>query len=113
MSVSKQALLYIGYCLVAFSVFLYPCHLSIANLSVCMFSMAIGALLLAIFRIIVPLECYDANRTRRFRLQQLIGTLALFFAAYFMYFNDRRWILAVLTAALIDIIIAFRIPQDQ
>lgn len=113
MNLFKTSLLYIGYIAILVAAIIFPNHLKVSNLPVAVIIMAIGALLLSIYRILCPIEGDDAARIRRLHFQQFISSLLFFATAYLMYMNDRRWILALLMGAVIDIILTFRTPKNK
>ncbi len=53
----------------------------------------------------------DEIRIKRLRFQQFISSFALVASAYLMFMQDKRWVLALFVAAMIDLIISYRMPK--
>ena len=52
-------------------------------------------------------------RVKRLRFQQIIGSCLLVASAYLMFIEDKRWVVALLIAAVIDLIIIYRMPKGN
>ena len=44
---------------------------------------------------------------------QLFLVLRLLLAVYLLYNNDSRWVVTLLIAAIIDLVVIFRLPSQQ
>jgi hypothetical protein len=55
----------------------------------------------------------DDLRMKRFRFQQFIGSCLFVASAYLMFTEDKRWVITLLVAAIIDLIILFRMPEKK
>ena len=52
-------------------------------------------------------------RVRRLYFQQFISTCLLVFSAYLLFKEDDKWIITLLIAAVIDLIVIFRMPKEE
>ena len=109
----KSIFLYVGYIAVLLSAIFYPNHHTFAFVPTAVVGMGIGALCLLIYRLATPIEIEDTLRIKRFQIQIVISTLLYFGTAYLMYIKDHRWLISLLVAAIIDIVIAYRIPSKK
>jgi hypothetical protein len=82
------------------------------NFPVAPFVFSLGVLGVIAGRYLLPLTG-DDFRMKRLRLQQLFSTGFLILSAFLMFIDDKRWVLSLLIAAVIDLIISFRAPSAK
>ena len=76
------------------------------------FILSLGIVGVLIGRYMQPLQG-DDSRIKRLRFQQFIGSCLLIASAYLMFIEDKRWVLALLVAAIVDLIIIYRMPKEK
>ena len=76
------------------------------------FVFSLGVVGVLIGRYMQPIKGEDF-RVKRLRFQQLIGSCLLVASAYLMFIEDKRWVVALLIAAVIDLIIIYRMPKEN
>jgi len=74
------------------------------------FSLGIVAVLVA--RYMQPFKGNDA-RIRRLRFQQVISSCLLVLSAYLMFIEDKKWVITLLVAAVIDLVVSYRMPPEN
>jgi len=76
------------------------------------FSLGVAGVLIG--RYTQPIQGDDL-RMKRLRFQQFISSCLLVVSAYFMFteVEDKKWVLTLLVAAVIDLIILFRMPKEK
>jgi hypothetical protein len=84
----------------------------IANYALAPFIFSLGVLGVVIGRYLQPIKG-DDFRMKRLRIQQLFSTCFLVLSAYLMFIEDSRWVLPLLIAAVIDLVISFRVPTSK
>jgi len=55
----------------------------------------------------------DDFRIKRLRFQQFIGSCLFVASAVLMFIEDKRWVLTLLIAAVIDLVILYRMPKEK
>jgi len=76
------------------------------------FILSLGVVGVLIGKYMQPIQG-DDFRVKRLRFQQFIGSCLFVAAAYLMFIEDKRWVLALLVAAVIDLIIIYRMPTEK
>ena len=108
----KNISLYIGYIAILASAILMSTAWTVMGTRVSLPLMILGVGIITIYRCLTPLTGKDRQRIIRLQVQLFISTIAYIACIYFIYANDSKWILALLIAALIDFIVASRIPNE-
>jgi hypothetical protein len=78
------------------------------------FVFSLGVVGVLIGKYMQPIQGDDL-RMKRFRFQQFIGSCLFVASAYlmFMEMERRRWVVTLLIAAIIDLIILYRMPKEK
>ncbi len=74
------------------------------------FSLGVAGVLAG--RYMQPIKGEDF-RIKRLRSQQFIGSCLLVGSAYLMFIGDKRWVVALLVAAVIDLVVLYRTPKGK
>ena len=74
------------------------------------FSLGVAGILIGRYR--QPIQG-DDFRVKRLRFQQFISSCLFVASAYFMFTEDKKWVVTLLVAAVIDLVILFRMPEEK
>lgn len=114
MKFNSVFLYYIGAPLILIAAIIQPMQIRISDwLPIAPALHILGALMVTIQRILQPIECDDKSREARFRFQLAVSSLLYFLSAYLMYGFDKRWVITLLIAAVIDLVVIFRLPEKK
>ena len=73
------------------------------------FSLGVAGVLIG--RYMQPVQG-DDFRMKRLRFQQFISSCLLIVSAYLMFTEDQKWALTLLVAAIIDLVVLYRMPNS-
>ena len=76
------------------------------------FVFSLGVVAVLIVRYMQPIKGEDF-RIKRLRFQQFLSSCLLVVSAFLMFIEDKRWVLALFIAAVVDLIIIFRMPKEN
>lgn len=54
----------------------------------------------------------EDGRLKRLKFQTFISTILMLVSAYLIYINDGRWAITLLVVAIIELVVAFRTPNQ-
>ena len=74
------------------------------------FSLGVAGVLIG--KYMQPIQGNDL-RIKRLRFQQFIGYCLFIASACLMFMEDKRWVLTLLVAAIIELIILYRMPKEK
>ncbi|MBP5455157.1 MAG: hypothetical protein J6Y37_01505 [Paludibacteraceae bacterium] len=52
-------------------------------------------------------------RLKRLKFQTFISSILILLSSYLIYINDKRWIMALFIAAIIELVVVFRTPNEK
>lgn len=52
-------------------------------------------------------------RMKRLKFQTFISSILILLASYLIYIDDKRWIFTLLIAAIIEMVVVFRTPDED
>ena len=84
----------------------------INDISVAPFVFSLGVVGVLVGRYMQPMDGNDF-RIKRLRFQQFIGSALLVVSACLMFVDDKRWVLSLLIAAMIELVVVLRMPRDS
>lgn len=113
MKKASDILMYFGGLMILAAAIMKPMLIEFRYHPVAPWIMAIGVVLVIIYRIINPLKGSDKKRITRLQMQLFFSSLAYCFSVYLLYNNDSRWVVTLLIAAIIDLVVIFRLPSQQ
>ncbi len=102
----------IGAILVLIGAILPIFQIRIEGMLIAPFVLSLGVVGVLTGRYMQPIQGDDI-RIKRIRIQQFISSCALVLSAYLMFIQDKRWVFALLTAAVIDLVISYRMPKEK
>ncbi|MDR1729615.1 MAG: hypothetical protein LBR52_03035 [Prevotellaceae bacterium] len=102
----------IGATLVLIGAVLPIFQIRLDEIQVAPFVFSLGVAGVLVGRYIQPIRG-DELRIKRLRFQQFISSFALAASACLMFIEDKRWVLALFVAAVIDLVISYRMPQKE
>ena len=82
----------------------------INNIPVAPFAFSLGVVGILVGRYMQNVSTNNF-RIKRLRIQQFISSSLLIISAYLMFIDDRRWILSLFIAAVIELVVALRMPR--
>jgi len=87
-------------------------NISFNEIPIAPFVLSLGVFGVLTGRYMQPIQGND-YRIKRLRFQQFISTILFVISAYLMFINDKRWVLALFVAAVIDLIVLYRMPKEK
>jgi hypothetical protein len=102
----------IGAILVLIGAILPIFQIRLNDILIAPFVFSLGVVGVLIGKYMQPIQG-DDSRMKRFRFQQFIVSCLFVASAYLMFTEDKRWVLTLLIAAIIDLVILFRMPKEK
>lgn len=113
MNIIKSLPLYIGGTLLLLSAIIKPLKIMVYDFDITPYIMGLGTLLLAVYWIIVPIQGSDKPRIIRLQIQLAFSIASFCLATYWVYVRSPYWVYALLTGAIIELVVSFRISSQK